>query len=158
VTLSDGSEISCQALLVATGVSYRRLDIPGIARLTGAGVYYGAAATEAISCTNADAYIVGAGNSAGQAAMYLSRFAKSVTLLVRGSSLTKTMSQYLIDPIAKTPNISSQFRSRVTEAKWNSRLDTLTIASDETGEVKLFRRLRCSSLSEQCPRPRRLRN
>ena len=136
VTLSDGSEISCQALLVATGVSYRRLDIPGIARLTGAGVYYGAAATEAISCTNADAYIVGAGNSAGQAAMYLSRFAKSVTLLVRGSSLTKTMSQYLIDQIAKTPNISSQFRSRVTEVKGNGRLDALTIASDETGEVK----------------------
>ena len=79
ITLSDGSEISCQALLIATGVSYRRLEIPGVDKLTGAGVYYGAAATEAISCTNEDAYIVGAGNSAGQAAMYLSRFAKRVT-------------------------------------------------------------------------------
>ena len=136
ITLSDGSEISCQALLLATGVSYRRLEISGIEKLTGAGVYYGAAATEAISCTNQDAYIVGAGNSAGQAAMYLSRFAKSVTLLVRGDSLAKTMSQYLIDQIAKTPNIAVQFRSRVVEAKGNGKLDALTIANDETGEVK----------------------
>ena len=136
ITLSDGSEISCQALLLATGVSYRRLEISGIEKLTGAGVYYGAAATEAISCTNEDAYIVGAGNSAGQAAMYLSRFAKNVTLLVRGDSLAKTMSQYLIDQIAKTPNIAVQFRSRVIEAKGNGKLDTLTIANDETGEVK----------------------
>jgi thioredoxin reductase (NADPH) len=136
ITLSDGSEISCQALLIATGVSYRRLEISGIEKLTGAGVYYGAAATEAISCTNQDAYIVGAGNSAGQAAMYLSRFAKNVTLLVRGDSLAKTMSQYLIDQIAKTPNIAVQFRSRVLEAKGNGNLDALTIANDETGEVK----------------------
>ncbi|HEY5769441.1 MAG TPA: FAD-dependent oxidoreductase [Terrimicrobium sp.] len=136
ITLSDGSEISCQALLLATGVSYRRLEISGIEKLTGAGVYYGAAATEAISCANHDAYIVGAGNSAGQAAMYLSRFAKSVTLLVRGESLAKTMSQYLIDQIAKTENIAVQFRSRVVEAKGNGNLDTLTIANDETGEVK----------------------
>ena len=105
VTLSDGSEVSCQALLIATGVSYRRLETPGIEKLTGAGVYYGAAATEALSCQNEDAYIVGAGNSAGQAAMYLSRFAKTVTLIVRGDSLAKTMSQYLIDQLGKTPNI-----------------------------------------------------
>ena len=136
ITLSDGSEISCQALLLATGVSYRRLEISGIEELTGAGVDHGAAATEAISCTNHDAYIVGAGNSAGQAAMYLSRFAKSVTLLVRGDSLAKTMSQYLIDQIAKTQNIAVQFRSRVVEAKGNGNLDALTIANDETGEVK----------------------
>ncbi|HEY5706061.1 MAG TPA: FAD-dependent oxidoreductase [Terrimicrobiaceae bacterium] len=136
VTLSDGSEISCQALLLATGVSYRRLEIPGIEKLTGAGVYYGAAATEAISCRNEDAYIVGAGNSAGQAAMYLARFAGSVTLLVRGGSLAKTMSQYLIDQIAKTPNISVQFHSRVIEAEGNGKLDAITITNDETGEVK----------------------
>ena len=136
ITLSDGSEISCQALLLATGVSYRRLEISGIEKLTGAGVYYGAAATEALSCTNHDAYIVGAGNSAGQAAMYLSRFARNVTLLVRGDSLAKTMSQYLIDQIAKTPNIAVQFRSRVLEAKGNGNLDALTIANDETSEVK----------------------
>jgi thioredoxin reductase (NADPH) len=135
ITLSDGSEISCQALLIATGVSYRRLEIPGVDKLTGAGVYYGAAATEAISCTNEDAYIVGAGNSAG-AAMYLSRFAKRVTMIVRGESLAKTMSQYLIDQIARTPNIAVQPRSRVVEAKGNGRLDEITIANDETGEVK----------------------
>jgi thioredoxin reductase (NADPH) len=104
--------------------------------LTGAGVYYGAAATEAISCTNEDAYIVGAGNSAGQAAMYLSRFAKRVTMIVRGESLAKTMSQYLIDQIARTPNIAVQSRSRVVEAKGNGRLDEITIANDETGDVK----------------------
>ena len=136
ITLSGGSEISCQALLVATGVSYRRLDVPGVEKLTGAGVYYGAAATEALSCQNEDAYIVGAGNSAGQAAMYLSRFAKTVTLIVRGDSLTKTMSQYLIDQIGKTPNISVQFHSGVIEAKGNGRLDALTIANNQTGETK----------------------
>jgi thioredoxin reductase (NADPH) len=136
LTLADGSEISCQALLIATGVSYRRLEMPGIDSLTGAGVYYGAAATEALSCQNEDAYIVGAGNSAGQAAMYLSRFARSVTLIVRGESLAKTMSQYLIDQIEKTPNIAVQFRSRVTEAQGNSRLDALTIANDQSGEAK----------------------
>jgi len=136
ITLSDGSEISCQALLLATGVSYRRLEIPGIEELTGAGIYYGAAATEAISCKNEDAYIVGAGNSAGQAAMYLARFARSVTLLVRGDSLAKTMSQYLIDQIDKMPNIAVQFHSRVIEAKGNGKLDTLTIAKGEPGDVK----------------------
>jgi thioredoxin reductase (NADPH) len=136
VTLSDDSEISCEALLIATGVSYRRLDVPGIEKLTGAGVYYGAAATEAISCTNEDAYIVGAGNSAGQAAMYLSRFARNVTIIVRGDSLGKTMSQYLIDQLDKTPNINVQFCSRVTEAKGEGKLDALTIANDKTGEVK----------------------
>jgi thioredoxin reductase (NADPH) len=136
LTLADGSEISCQALLIATGVSYRRLEMPGIDSLTGAGVYYGAAATEALSCQNEDAYIVGAGNSAGQAAMYLSRFARSVTLIVRGESLAKTMSQYLIDQIEKTPNIAVQFRSRVTEAQGNSKLDALTIANDQSGEAK----------------------
>jgi thioredoxin reductase (NADPH) len=136
LTLADGSEISCQALLIATGVSYRRLETPGIESLTGAGVYYGAAATEALSCQNEDAYIVGAGNSAGQAAMYLARFARSVTLIVRGESLVKTMSQYLIDQIEKTPNIAVQFRSRVTEAKGNGKLDALTIANDQSGEAK----------------------
>ena len=136
VTLSDGSEISCQALLIATGVSYRRLETPGIEKLTGAGVYYGAAATEALSCQNEDAYIVGAGNSAGQAAMYLSRFARAVTLIVRGDSLAKTMSQYLIDQLGKTPNIAVQFRSRVTEAKGNGKLDALGIANDQSSEVK----------------------
>jgi thioredoxin reductase (NADPH) len=136
LTLADGSEISCQALLIATGVSYRRLEMPGIDSLTGAGVYYGAAATEALSCQNEDAYIVGAGNSAGQAAMYLSRFARCVTLIVRGESLAKTMSQYLIDQIEKTPNIAVQFRSRVTEAQGNSKLDALTIANDQSGEAK----------------------
>ena len=111
-------------------------EIPGLEPLTGAGVYYGAAATEALSCKDEDAYIVGAGNSAGQAAMYLSRFARSVNMIVRGESLAKTMSQYLIDQIGKTPNIVVQFRSRVTAVTGNGRLDSLTIANDETGAAQ----------------------
>src|SRR5215204_1005911 len=86
LTLTDGSEISCHAILIATGVAYRTLDVPGIERLTGAGVYYGAAITEALACQDKDVFVVGAGNSAGQAAVYLSGYASSVTLLVRGES------------------------------------------------------------------------
>ena len=93
VTLGDGAELSCHALLIATGVSYRKLDVPGIEKLTGAGVYYGAAMTEAASFQGQDVFIVGGANSAGQAAMYFSKFAKSVTLLVRGDSLAKDMSR-----------------------------------------------------------------
>lgn len=99
--LADGSELSCHALLIATGVQYRTLDVPGVERLTGAGVYYGAAMTEALSCTGDDVCIVGGANSAGQAAMYFARYARQVTILVRGASLATSMSQYLIDEIAE---------------------------------------------------------
>ena len=101
ITLSDGSEISCHALILALGVSWRRLDVPGLDRLTGAGVYYGAAQTEAMSCQDEEVYIIGGANSAGQAAMYFSKYARQVTMLVRGESLTKSMSQYLIEQIAE---------------------------------------------------------
>ena len=117
ITLSDGSEISCHALILALGVSWRRLDVPGLDRLTGAGVYYGAAQTEAMSCQDEEVYIVGGANSAGQAAMYFSKYARQVTMLVRGESLTKSMSQYLIEQIAETPNITVQPHSSVVEAK-----------------------------------------
>jgi thioredoxin reductase (NADPH) len=136
VTLADGSEISCHALLIATGVSYRKLDAPGIERLTGAGVYYGAATTEALSCKDQDVYIVGGANSAGQGAMYLSRFAKTVTVLVRGKGLALTMSSYLIEQIAKTPNIVVQTCSRVIEAQGGKNLESVTITNDQTGETK----------------------
>jgi thioredoxin reductase (NADPH) len=134
VTLSDGSEVSCHALLISTGVSYRKLDVPGVGELTGAGVYYGAAMTEAISCRDEDVYIVGGANSAGQAAMYFSRYARQVVMLVRGESLSSTMSQYLIDQIAQTPSIEVRTRTQVAEARGQGHLEELVLASAETGE------------------------
>jgi len=135
VTLADDYEISCHALLIATGVQYRTLDMPGIERLTGAGVYYGAAATEALSCKAQDVYIVGGANSAGQGAMYLSRFARKVTMLVRGDGLARTMSTYLIEQIAKTPNIEVQTCSRVVEAHGDKNLEAVSVVNDQTRET-----------------------
>jgi thioredoxin reductase (NADPH) len=135
ITLSDGSEISCHALILALGVSWRRLDVPGLDRLTGAGVYYGAAQTEAMSCQDEEVYIVGGANSAGQAAMYFSKYARQVTMLVRGTSLTKSMSQYLIEQIAETPNITVQPHSSVVEAKGETSLEAIAI--EVAGEVKM---------------------
>ena len=103
--LVDGNEISCHALMIATGVQWRRLEAPGIDRLQGAGVYYGGGATEALSCKGEIVYVVGGANSAGQAAMNFARYADRVVILVRGDSLSSTMSQYLIDQIKATPNI-----------------------------------------------------
>ncbi|MBD3884083.1 FAD-dependent oxidoreductase [Phormidium tenue FACHB-886] len=136
ITLADGSEISCHALILALGVSWRRLNIPGADRLTGAGVYYGAAQTEAIACQDEDVYIVGGANSAGQAAMYFSKYARQVTMLVRGESLTKSMSQYLIEQIESTPNISVESFSSVVEAKGETSLEALTIHNSVTGETR----------------------
>jgi thioredoxin reductase (NADPH) len=135
ITLSDGSEISCHVLILALGVSWRRLDVPGLDRLTGAGVYYGAAQTEAMSCQDEEVYIIGGANSAGQAAMYFSKYARQVTMLVRGESLAKSMSQYLIEQIAETPNINVQPHSTVVEAKGETSLDAIAI--NTAGEVKL---------------------
>src|SRR5215217_6640573 len=136
VSLTGGSEISCHALLIATGVSYRKLDAPGVERLTGAGVYYGAAITEALACGGKDVFIVGAGNSAGQAALYLSRYASSVTLLVRGKSLATSMSQYLIAQIEAQEKIALWIRSSVVEAKGSTSLEAITIADVVTGDVR----------------------
>jgi thioredoxin reductase (NADPH) len=135
ITLSDDSEINCQSLIIATGVSYRQLEIPGLNHLTGAGVYYGSAMSEEMYCRDQDVCIVGAGNSAGQAAMYLSRFARCVRLLVRGDSLAKSMSQYLIDEIARTPNIVVQLQTRVIEAHGEHHLESLTIVNDQTAQA-----------------------
>jgi thioredoxin reductase (NADPH) len=134
ITLADGSEISGHALLIATGVSYRRLDVPGLERLTGAGVYYGAAMTEAIACQGETVYVVGGANSAGQAAMYFSRYAKEVIMLVRSDSLTKSMSQYLIDQIAATENITVRTCTTVVEAKGESSLEAIVLADVQTGK------------------------
>jgi len=134
--LSDGTEVSCHTLVLATGVQWRTLDIPGIERLQGAGVYYGAAATEAISCRNEEVYVVGGANSAGQAAMSFSKYAQRVVMLVRGPSLAATMSQYLIDQIQKTENIQVEYRSRVTEVHGDDRLRSISITCDATGDVQ----------------------
>ncbi|HXO22896.1 MAG TPA: FAD-dependent oxidoreductase [Thermoanaerobaculia bacterium] len=136
VTLADGSEVSCHALLVATGVSYRKLDVPGVERLTGAGVYYGAAMTEAIACRDEDVYIVGGANSAGQAAMYFARYARRVTLLVRGDSLQKGMSQYLVDQICSTANIEVRFQTSVAEARGEESLQELVLRGGEAGALE----------------------
>ncbi|HEY9637526.1 MAG TPA: FAD-dependent oxidoreductase [Coleofasciculaceae cyanobacterium] len=136
ITLSDGKEVSCHALILALGVSWRRLDVPGIDKLTGAGVYYGAAQTEALACTDEDVYIVGGANSAGQAAMYFSKYARQVTMLVRGDSLTKSMSQYLIDQIEAKDNIRVQTHSSVIEAIGETSLESLVIKNLVTGETQ----------------------
>jgi thioredoxin reductase (NADPH) len=130
VILGDGSELRCRALIIATGVSYRQLQAKGIERLTGAGVYYGAALAEGESVRGEDVYIVGGANSAGQAAMYFSRFAKTVAMLVRSDSLASSMSQYLIDAIGATDNIEVWTRTEVQEAVGSERLEELVLTRD----------------------------
>ena len=134
VALSDGSELSCHALLIATGVSVRELDVPGIKSITGAGVYYGAALTEAAHYKDEHVYVIGGANSAGQGAMFFSRYAGKVTMLVR-SSLKKDMSQYLIDQIMETENIEVLPRTEVVEVHGKDRLEAITIRNNDTGEA-----------------------
>lgn len=137
IKLSDGSELSCHVLLIATGVSYRKLNVPGMDALYGAGVYYGAAMTEAIACGGEDVYIIGGANSAGQAAMYFSKYASRVIMLVRADSLTKSMSQYLIDQIDGTPNIEVRTLTTVTEVKGDKNLEALVLQNVRTGEQQV---------------------
>jgi thioredoxin reductase (NADPH) len=127
LTLSDGSELAGHALLVAAGVSYRKLDVPGTARLDGAGVYYGSAMTEAFGCVDCEVFVVGGANSAGQAAVYLANYARTVTILVRGESLAASMSKYLIDQIDQTPNIRVWPRARVVEVHGDLQLDAVSV-------------------------------
>jgi thioredoxin reductase (NADPH) len=136
ISLSDGSEVSCHALVVATGVSYRKLAVPGIDRLTDAGVYYGAAMTEAISCRGEDVYLVGGANSAGQAAMYFSRYARRVVILVRGDSLSKGMSHYLVDQILQTPNIEVRVHASVVGVHGGETLEAIDVADSRAGTVE----------------------
>ncbi|HET6974959.1 MAG TPA: FAD-dependent oxidoreductase [Pyrinomonadaceae bacterium] len=133
--LANGEELSCHALLVATGVQWRKLDAPGVERLTGAGIYYGAAMTEAMSTKDEDVYVVGGANSAGQAAMYFSRYARRVVMLVRGSSLASSMSQYLINQLKATPNIQIEYNTSVIEAYGDNHLEAISIHCAETNEI-----------------------
>ena len=132
VKLADGSEIACHAIVIAIGVTWRLLNIPGAKELTGRGIYYGAAKTEALACRDEEVYIVGGANSAGQAAMYFAQYARHVTMLVRGESLTKSMSQYLIDQIEGTENITVQPHTSVIEAKGEDSLEAITLYNSDT--------------------------
>ncbi|HMD96433.1 MAG TPA: FAD-dependent oxidoreductase [Terriglobia bacterium] len=135
VKLADGSELGSKALLIATGLSYRKLEVPGAEQLQGRGVYYGAAMTEAASCKDEDVYIVGGANSAGQAAMFFAKYACRVVMLVRGETLSTSMSQYLIDQIKQTPNIQVETRSRVVEAHGNGHLEAISILCERSGQT-----------------------
>ncbi|MEY9964174.1 thioredoxin reductase (NADPH) [Streptacidiphilus sp. MAP12-16] len=133
VRFSDGSAIAAHTVILATGVSYRQLNAPGVPELTGRGVYYGSALTEAANCQGQDVYIVGGANSAGQAAVYLARGAKSVTILVRGTSLVASMSHYLVQQVEGIPTISVRTRTEVVAAHGTDHLEGLTLRDATTG-------------------------
>jgi thioredoxin reductase (NADPH) len=134
VRFGDGSEIAAHAVVLATGVDYRSLDAPGVAELTGRGVFYGSAATEAPACAGQDVYIVGGANSAGQAAVFFSRHAATVTILVRGKDLEASMSTYLIKQIEAIDNIRVRTGTEVAEACGDGHLERLVLADRATGE------------------------
>lgn len=136
VTMNDGQEITCHVCLIATGVDYCMLNVPEAEQYTGAGVYYGAALSEAMGCANETVYIVGGANSAGQAAMHFSRYAEKVHMLIRGESLTKSMSKYLIDQIANTPNIVVETGTEITGMSGNGHLECLTLKTPKGQETR----------------------
>ena len=136
VKLADGNEISCHALMIATGVQWRRLQAPGIDQLHGAGVYYGGGSTEALSCEGEIVYVVGGANSAGQAAMNFSRYAERVVIVVRGESLSSSMSQYLIDQIKETPNIQIWPHASVAEVHGETHLEEISFLCSDTGKLE----------------------
>jgi thioredoxin reductase (NADPH) len=136
VRLADGATIDAHTVILAMGVSYRQLVAPGVDELTGRGVFYGSALTEAANCANQDVYIVGGANSAGQAAVYLARGARSVTLLVRAPSLESSMSYYLIQQIAAVPNISVRSCTEVVGAAGDEHLEQLILRDNTTGQTE----------------------
>ena len=136
VELVDGSEISGRAILISTGVNVRRLEAPGVENLTGDGIYYGAALTEAAFYRDQDVFVIGGANSAGQGAMFFSRYARKVTMLVRSSNLEAGMSQYLVDQIGNTENIEVVLRTEVVEAIGESRLEQIVVSNLDTNETE----------------------
>jgi thioredoxin reductase (NADPH) len=136
VKLADGSELSCHALMIATGVQWRRLNAPGVERLQGAGVYYGGGSTEALSCQGEIVYVIGGANSAGQAAMNFAKYAERVVIVVRGASLSSSMSQYLIDQIEETPKIQIWPNATVAEAHGETHLEEITFLCSDTGKLE----------------------
>src|ERR1700676_3579720 len=136
IKLGDGSELSCHALMIATGVQWRRLEAPGVDRLQGAGVYYGGGSTEALSCKGEIVYVVGGANSAGQAAMNFAKYADRVIILIRGDSLSSTMSQYLIDQIKEMTNIEIWAHGSVVEAHGETHLEEISILCSDTNKLE----------------------
>lgn len=134
VSLADGAELGCRAMVIATGMTIRRLDVPDHDRLVGAGIYYGGAPSEAAAYAGEEVFVVGGANSAGQAALMLSRYARSVIILVRGSSLEAGMSRYLVDQIAATPNITVRLGTRVASVEGTTRLEAITVRTGEEEE------------------------
>jgi thioredoxin reductase (NADPH) len=136
VKLAGGQELAAHSIVIAAGVQWRMLEVPGMERLSGAGVYYGAAVTEWSSCKGEDVFVVGGANSAGQAAVHFSEVARSVTMLVRGDSLSRTMSHYLIERIASIPTISVVTNTEITEVHGDERLREITVKHRDTGAVE----------------------
>jgi thioredoxin reductase (NADPH) len=132
LTLDDGTEVGCRALLIATGIAFRKLDVPGLDKFAGQGAYYYAPMSEAFSYCGGDIYIVGGANSAGQAAMYFSKFARQVTMVVRRGTLSETMSQYLENQIAATKNIAVKYNTTVVSVEGGDRCETLTLRDTKT--------------------------
>jgi len=134
VHLSDGTEIHSRSIIITTGVAYRQLETKGVAALTGAGVYYGAATIEALQTRGKQVYVIGGGNSAGQAALHLAKFAERVHIVIRKKNLTSTMSSYLIDQIGKTANVTVLPETEVTEAIGTEHLEKLVLKVRSTEE------------------------
>ncbi|MGI4980166.1 MAG: FAD-dependent oxidoreductase [Janthinobacterium lividum] len=135
--LEDGREISCSVVLVATGVSWCKLDVPGSETFVGAGLYYGASQSEATTCTNEEIFVVGGANSAGQAAMNFSKYARKVTMLVRGKGLEASMSKYLIDQIAATPNIVVETGTQIIRFCGGEHLESIELQTPQGTEIRL---------------------
>jgi thioredoxin reductase (NADPH) len=136
VTFGDGGKVASHAVVIATGIAYRDLDAPGSGRLTGSGIYYGSAATEAADCTGADVYIIGGANSAGQAALFFCRVAKSVTLVVRAAALEHAMSHYLVEQLREVSNVNVRLETVVDQVHGDGHLDGLTLRQISTGECE----------------------
>jgi len=135
LNLSDGTSVSALSVIIATGVTYRRLEAPGCEQLMGRGIYYGAASSVAESVKDEDVFIVGGANSAGQAAVHFAKSARSVTMLVRGTSLSASMSHYLIDRIAELENVTVRCETQVERAMGSERLEALELRNSRTGEL-----------------------
>jgi thioredoxin reductase (NADPH) len=138
IDLADGSKVSCHALLLATGVQWRSLGVPGEELLRGAGIYYGGGLTEALSCKGETVYVVGGANSAGQAAMHFSKYAEKVVMLIRRENLASTMSQYLIDQVQKTPNIEVWPETEVVEVHGEQQLAEISVRCARTGTTERY--------------------
>jgi thioredoxin reductase (NADPH) len=134
--MADGSRVHSKSIIIATGVDFTKLDIEGIEKFTGAGIYYGSAAVEAHACKNQVVYMIGGGNSACQAAMYMSKFAKEVNILIRRDELKQTAANYLVENISKTPNIKILGNTEVTAVSGDKVLEEITLQNKKTGEVK----------------------